>query len=153
MQDPVEDPRRPIETFFDGRRIYHRLISEPHVMLKTIRFFKIAEGPQAGWYADIPNHSLEENEMIAGSADFLEKVNHLTDKNGEVIVTCSDNNEAGTFIAKLLMKNHNQWGATHILTGPKAEKYNAVGFELWICNVTHDVLGEHPRSIYIHNIQ
>lgn len=58
--------------------------------------------------------------MVAGSADFLEKVKHLTDKNGEAIVTCSDNNEAGTFIAKLLMKNHNQWGATHILAGPKA---------------------------------
>ena len=31
-------------------------------MLKTIRFFKIAEGPQAGWYADVPNHTLEENQ-------------------------------------------------------------------------------------------
>jgi len=122
-------------------------------MINTIRFFKISEGPQAGWYADVPGHTLEENEMVAGSDDFLEEVDQLTDRNGEVTITCSDNNECGSFIAKLLMKNHNQWGATYILTGPMAEKYNAVGFELWICNVTHDVLGEHPRSIYIHDIQ
>ena len=38
------------------------------------------------------------------------------------------------------------------LAGPLAERYGAAGFELWICNVTHDVLGEHPESIYIHEI-
>ena len=122
-------------------------------MLKTIRFYKIATGPEKGWYADIPNHTLAENEMVAGSDTFLEAVDQLTGRDGEVLITCSDNNESGSFIAKLLLKNHNQWGATYILTGLLAEKYKAVGFELWICNVTHDVLGEHPCSIYIHGIQ
>ena len=122
-------------------------------MLKTIRFFKINEGLEAGWYADVPNHTLAENEMVAGSDTFLEEVDKMTDKDGEVHITCSDNNEAGSFMAKLLMKNHNQFGATYILTGPLAEKHDAVGYELWICNVTHDVLGEHPRSIYIHEIK
>lgn len=122
-------------------------------MLKTIRFYKIATGPEKGWYADVPNHTLTENEMVAGSDTFLEAADQLTDRDGEVLVTCSDNNESGSFIAKLLLKNHNQWGATYIFTGPLADKYNAAGFELWICNVTHDVLGEHPRSIYIHAIQ
>ena len=73
----------------------------------------------------------------------------MTDNDGEVHITCSDNNETGSFLAKLLMKNHNQFGATYILTGPLAEKHDAESYELWICNVTHDVLGEHPRSIYI----
>lgn len=122
-------------------------------MIKTIRFFKINEGPEAGWYADVPNHTLAENEMVAGSDTFLEEVDQMTDNDGEVHITCSDNNEAGNFMAKLLMKNHNQFGATYILTGPMAEKHDAVGNELWICNVTHDVLGEHPRSIYIHDIK
>ena len=121
-------------------------------MLKTIRFFKINEGPETGWYADVPNHTLAENEMVAGSDIFLEEVDKMTDCDGEVHITCSDNNEPGSFMAKLLMKNHNQYGATYILTGPLAEKHDAVGYELWICNVTHDVLGEHPRSIYIHEI-
>ena len=36
-------------------------------MLKTISFFKITEGQQKGWYADVPNHTLEENQMVYGS--------------------------------------------------------------------------------------
>ena len=122
-------------------------------MIRTIRFFKINEGPEAGWYADVPNHTLAENEMVAGSDTFLEAVDQKTDNDGEVHITCSDNNETGSFLAKLLIKNHNQFGATYILAGPMAEKHDAVGYELWICNVTHDVLGEHPKSIYIHEIK
>ena len=122
-------------------------------MLKTIRFFKIAEGPQAGWYADVQNHTLEENQMVSGSDLFLEAVDKLHGGRNEVSITVSDSNDSGEFIAKLIMKAHNQHGATYILTGPLAERYCAVGFELWICNVTHDVLGEHPKSIYIHNIR
>ena len=121
-------------------------------MLKTIRFFKIAEGPQVGWYADVPNHTLEENQMVYGSDLFLEAVDKLNGGRSEVSITVSDSNDLGEFIAKLIMNAHNQHGATYILTGPLAERYGAVGFELWICNVTHDVLGEHPKSIYIHNI-
>ena len=120
-------------------------------MLKTIRFFKISEGQQKGWYADVPGHTLEENEMVSGSDVFLEEVNRILGGSNEVTLTLSDNNEPGEFLAKLVMKSHNQWGATYILSGPIAVQYNAVGFELWICNVTHDVMGEHPRSIYIHN--
>ena len=121
-------------------------------MMKTIRFFKIAEGPERGWYADVPNHTLSENEMVAGSDAFLEAVDTLKGGNGEVSITVSDNNPCNGFLAKLIRKSHNQWGATYILTGPLAEQYGASGFELWICNVTHDVLGDHPRSIYIHEI-
>ena len=33
-------------------------------MIKTVRFFKITEGPDKGWYADVPNHTLEDNEMV-----------------------------------------------------------------------------------------
>ena len=122
-------------------------------MLKTIRFFKHGDGQRTGWYADIPNHTLAENQMVAGSDTFLEEVDRLADNDGEVLLTCSDDNIAGPYLAKLEMKNHNQFGATYILSGPLAEKYNAVGFQLWICNVTHDVFGEHPRCIYIREIK
>lgn len=118
-------------------------------MIKSVRFFKIGEGPQAGWYADVPDHTLEENQMVSGSDMFLEEVNTILGGRGEVLITVSDDNSGADFIVKLIMKFHNQWGATYIITGPLAQQYNAVGFELWICNVTHDVLGEHPRSIDI----
>ena len=41
-------------------------------MQKTVRFFKIGAGQQMGWYADVPNHTLEENEMVSGSDTILE---------------------------------------------------------------------------------
>lgn len=124
-------------------------------MQKTIRFFKINEGINAGWYADVPGHSLEENQMVSGSDTFLEEVDTILGGRGEVTVTISDSlDESSTpFLAKLNMRSHNQWGATYVLTGPIAEQYDAVGFQLWICNVTHDVLGEHPSVIYILEIQ
>lgn len=121
-------------------------------MLRTIRFFKINDGPQTGWYADLPNNTLEDNEMMAGSDTFLEEIDRMTDCLGEVHITCSDNNETGDYICKLIQKEHDQDGATYIITGNLAEKYGAVGFTCWLCNVTHQVFGEHPLSIYIHSI-
>ena len=125
------------------------------IMEKTIRFFKIDEGIKAGWYADVPGHTLEENQMVSGSDTFLEKVDAILGGRGEVTVTVADSLDEDTtpFMAKLNMRSHNQWGATYVLTGPVAEQYGAVGFEMWICNVTHDVLGEHTKAIYILDIK
>lgn len=123
-------------------------------MNKTIRFFRINEGVNAGWYADVPGHTLEDNQMVSGSDTFLEEVDAVLGHRGEVEITVSEtcDTSAVPFIAKLSMKSHNQWGATYTLGGPLARQYGAEGFELWICNVTHDVLGEHPKCIYIYDI-
>ena len=40
-------------------------------MEKYLEFFKL----NGSWYADIPENTLEENEMLLGSDEFLEKVN------------------------------------------------------------------------------
>ena len=117
-------------------------------MKTTIRFFK----QDGRWYADVAGHTLAENQMVSGADTFLETIDSLLWNNGRVLMTVSDDNADRTFLAKLTMRSHNQWGATYMLSGPVAEQHNAVGFELWICNVTHDVLGEHPRSIFIHSI-
>lgn len=124
-------------------------------MNKTIRFFKISEGNNAGWYADVPGHTLEENEMVSGSDTFLEEVDAMLGGRGEVTIDVSTSMDvsADPFLAKLNMRSHNQWGATYVLGGRMAEQYGATGFELWICNVTHDVLGEHPKAIYILDIR
>ena len=119
-------------------------------MKQSIRFFKLTNPADYGWYADVPGHTLEENQMVSGSDDFLEEVAQGGD---EVTITVSDSFDGEPFMAKLVMKAHNQAGATYILTGPLARAKGVEGFEIWICNVTHDVLGEHPRSIYIIDMQ
>lgn len=124
-------------------------------MTRTIRFFRINEGINTGWYADVPGHTLEENQMVSGSDQFLESADSILGGRGEVTIEVSDALDVNgkPFIAKLDMKSHNQWGATYVLSGPVAQRHDAVGFQLWICNVTHDVLGEHPRTIYIFDIR
>ena len=42
-------------------------------MKKTIKFFK----KEDKWYADMPNHSLEENEMVMGSDIVLDIISNL----------------------------------------------------------------------------
>lgn len=74
-------------------------------MLKKVRFYKIGEGPDMGWYADVPNHTLEDNQMVCGSDSFLEEVNIILGGRNEVFITLSDDNSAGKFIAKLIRKN------------------------------------------------
>ena len=46
------------------------------------------------------------------------------------------------------MLHHNQWGATYSVNG-----VNLGVPTLWICNVTHDVFGEHPKDIFIQAIR
>lgn len=109
-------------------------------MTTTLRFFKLDDR----WYVDVPNHTLAENEMVAGSDDFLNACDSGT---GNVIIELSDC-ATGRDICHLRMLNHNQWGATYSVNGVD------IGVPtLWICNVTHDVLGEHPRDIYIQSIR
>lgn len=121
-------------------------------MEKTLRFFKFIDE----WFADVAGHTMEDNQMVAGADEFLEAIDHELGGRGEVIMTFAtglDLSSGCPMLAKLIMRSHNQWGATYVLTGPIAEQYGAVGFELWICNVTHDVLGEHPKSIYILSVR
>lgn len=121
-------------------------------MTKTIRFYKISGGPTRGWYADVQGHTMEENQMVSGSDVFLEVVDYMTGGDGEVRLTVSDDNAPGKHLVKLTRKEHDGEGATYSLSGPLPRRFGATGTEIWICNVTHDVLGEHPAMIYIHEI-
>lgn len=109
-------------------------------MITTLRFFKL----DSRWYADVPNHTLAENEMVAGSDDFL---NACDNGSGEVVMELSLE-PTGRELCHLKMTSHNQWGATYSVNG------GGFGVDtLWICNVTHDVLGEHPKDIYVQSVR
>ena len=106
-------------------------------MNKTIEFFK----QNNHWYADVPNHTLEENEMVEGADTLLEC---LADGYPRIALTISTEPDEETQI-HLKMIEHNSCGATYILnSNPDAT--------IWLCNVTHDVINEHPENIYISDI-
>ena len=106
-------------------------------MKTVLKFFK----QDGKWYADVPNHTLEENEMVMGSDVMLEMfANGATGLN----ITLSDDDISDSFIT-LKRKEHDDDGAWYTVFGTDFE-------DVWICNVTHDVLGEHPENIYISKI-
>lgn len=117
-------------------------------MIKKVNFFTQDER----WFADIKGHTLEQNEMVSGADLFLDTMDRYFHCGGHVTMTLSDDCAMNGFLIKLVRCAHNQFGATYVITGPLAERFGAVGKKLWICNVTHDVLGEHPQSIYLHAV-
>lgn len=104
------------------------------------RFFKL----NSRWYADVPDHTLEENEMVCGADSLLDEISKFLNSPE---VTLDLDTEAADFpFAILTQVEHDRDGATY-----KVE--SSLTTELvWICNVTHDVLGEHPKKIYINSI-
>ena len=122
-------------------------------MVKTITFFK----QNNKWYADIPNHTLEENEMVLGSDAIINK---LASGSNKITLTISD-----SFLSNYLLCfkriDHDNEGAWYEFSGPlyttaMETLVNEMGTtenKIWVCNVTHDVFEEHPELMYLINIE
>ena len=123
-------------------------------MEKTVKFFKQDEK----WYADIPNHTLEENEMVMGADIALE---YLAEGKTELHITMTDENPGWNVPLEFKLKDHDDEGGYYTVSGLLFMDFmlecgvNFTGSmrpEIWICNVTHDVFGEHPEHIYVTKI-
>ena len=126
-------------------------------METKLRFFK----QDKKWYADVPNHTLEENEMVMGSDTALDL---LSDNKDEIVLTLSDEDDEHSILT-MTMKEHDSEGAYYILSGFLYNKFldlfaldsstlpSDITNEIWICNVTHDVFGSHPKNIYLLKIE
>ena len=122
-------------------------------MNKRIRFFKQDER----WYADVPNHTLEENEMVMGADIALELISEGQD---EVFLILSDTLNPNALL-HFHIKKHDDEGAYYTVDGllyntvaeMLVDMYPQYDHEIWICNVTHDVFGEHPEDIYLIDIE
>ena len=111
-------------------------------MEKVVRFFK----QDNKWYADIPNHTLEENEMVLGADDALETLSEGHD-NIEITVSDEITSEEPLFVFNRV--SHDDEGAEYVTINTN-DILNIPS--MWLCNVAHDVFGEHPQVIYINKI-
>ena len=100
------------------------------------------------WYADVPDHTEEENEMVYGSDVLLDKLATLLNKS-EVTLDLVPHKHPN-YTIRCYMQNHDEYGATY-KTSSKIDEFD--NLEIWICNVTHDVLGEHPKEICILDVE
>lgn len=126
-------------------------------MEAKLRFFK----QDKKWYVDVPNHTLDENEMVMGSDTVLDL---MSDNKDEIVLTLSDEDDKHSILT-MTMKEHDSEGAYYTLSGFLYNKFldlfvsdpSIVPFditnEIWICNVTHDVFGSHPENIYLLKIE
>lgn len=126
-------------------------------METKLRFFK----RDKKWYADVPNHTLEENEMIMGSDTALDL---MSDNKDEIVLTLSDEDDEHSILT-MTMKEHDSEGAYYTLSGFLYNKFldlfaldsstslSDITNEIWICNVTHDIFGCHPKNIYLLKIE
>ena len=105
------------------------------------RFFKL----NSRWYGDVPGHTLEENEMVCGADSLLDEMSIIV--NSTEVTLDLDVIPSESPFAVLHQIEHDCYGATYRVE-------SQLGTSLaWICNVTHDVLGEHPKTIYINNVE
>ena len=68
-------------------------------MEKIVRFFK----QDNKWYADIPNHTLEDNEMVMGADIALE---YLAEGRTELFITLTDEYPGWSVPLELNRKDH-----------------------------------------------
>ena len=119
---------------------------------KTLRFFK--QGTE--WYADVPNHTLAQNRMVAGADTLLESMAH----GGREVCVCmsADVEDPDAYRIKMKRIEHDPWGATYRVTdgnvGAAPSFRGPLGLPVaWLCNQTHRFIGgEHPSDIYVHSI-
>lgn len=113
-------------------------------MKKIVRFYKEENDGFATWYADVPNHTKAENEMVMGSDVALDI---LANGKNELFLEVSDEPIIDA-LAHFTRTSHDDDGAFYQVCA-NADFLD----EIWICNVTHDVLGEHPVDIYIKYVE
>ena len=108
-------------------------------MTAKLKFYK-----EAGrWYADVPGHTEEENEMVAGADELLNTILTITNSPlPEVNIRFTQDPREAKVI--LFLEDHDECGGYYFTFSPE---WSLHGLKLWICNVTHDVLGEHPDMI------
>ena len=104
------------------------------------RFFKL----NSRWYADVPNHTLEETEMVCGADSMLEEISIFL--NSPEVTLDLDIKPCDFPFAILTKVEQDSDGATYRVESSLDTDL------IWICNVTRDVLGEHPYKIYVNTI-
>ena len=104
------------------------------------------------WYADVKQHTKEDNEMIDGSDEFLEllAINYARNPNRVIMSLSLKYPRNPKFL--LTRISHDDDGATYRIRSINKQIDGNYDEECWLCNVVHTVFGEHPATIFISDI-
>ena len=106
----------------------------------------------AGWYADVPGHTRDENELVGDTAEALDVILNNRKGRWRFKIYVGTKKSPEDFLMHLTLIKHDQFGGTYKIVSRKGSKNGMLGFNVWLCNVTHDALGGHPKDFYITSI-
>ena len=115
-------------------------------MTITLRFYKFI----VWWFADVKGHTMAENRMVSGADTFLEKV---SEGHKEIWLDISAEIVKPDYLYGFSLVSHDENGAEYQVIASADEELVPLGTRVWICDVTHDVFGEHTNRIYINSIE
>ena len=119
-----------------------RLQDDPNYCLSLV-FHK----DEQGWAAEVPTHTRSENAMVAG-ADIVVGRMAQGDNTVEVKFRTVESSTLGKPLFWMKRFLHDRHGGTYLVHG-----LTMIPFPAWLCCVTHDVTGEHPEKIFVHEIR
>jgi hypothetical protein len=107
------------------------------MVMKQLTFEKWEDGR---WFVVFPDYEgdQEDLEMVDGADEFLD---FLTTDNMFVTLKVDEEEQPGWSYLELVA--HDEAGGTYRVN--TEEDYDG---EVWLCNVVHDIFGEHPETIW-----
>lgn len=98
------------------------------------------------WYIDLPNYEGElfELQMVAGADDLLQEIANKSDKTNQVTIEIVENKKESDI--QLDLVELTQSGGTYKVHSVENQFETK---QLWLCNVTKFVFGDHPEEIFV----
>lgn len=97
------------------------------------------------WYIDLPSYEgeLPELQMVAGADDLLQEIANKSDKTNQVTIEIVENRKESDI--QLDLVELTQSGGTYKVHSTENQFETK---QLWLCNVTKFVFGDHPKEIF-----
>lgn len=100
-----------------------------------------------GWAAEVPTHTRSENAMVAG-ADVVVGQMAQGDNTVEIKFRTVESATLPRPLVTLTRFMHrNGYGAEYLVRGAAA-----IPFPAYLCDVTHDITGEHPEKLFVYEV-
>ena len=118
--------------------------ANPENML-TLTFLR----DESGWYADVPNHTRGQNSMVMGSdrlLDMMAQGDRRVDVKFRTVKPAKGDTRKPLFHLSRIF-HATGYGANYLVHG-----LSLIPFPAYICDVGHDVIGEHAKDIYVYEI-
>ncbi len=115
---------------------------DPDYML-TLTFRRDARG----WAAEVPSHTRSENAMVAGADVVIERMSQGDDTVEVKFRTVESETLGKPLVTMTRLLHRNGYGAEYLVRG-----VTAIPFPAYLCDVTHDITGEHPERLLVYAI-